>query len=83
MSGVICKAFGHRYRFTAEGAMMTWHCQRGCGVAGRKTYPTAAQAQRSAAAFDREDRDDLGRRAPFVGLFPLRRWRRSQTGRQP
>ena len=49
---------------------MTWYCQRGCGTAGRKTYPMAAQARRFAAAFDREDRDDLGRRAPFVGFVP-------------
>jgi hypothetical protein len=45
-------------------------------MAGQKAYPTATQARRFAAEFDREDRDDLGRRAPFVGLFPLRLWRR-------
>jgi hypothetical protein len=32
-------------------------------------------------ALDREDHDDLGRRAPFVGLFPLRLWRRWRMGR--
>lgn len=82
MGGLLCQVFGHRYRFTAEGAVMTWHCQRGCGAGGRKTHPTAAQARRFAAAFDREDREDLGRRAPFVGLFPLRLWRRWQAGRR-
>jgi hypothetical protein len=50
---------------------MRWQCQRGCGTAGVKRYATAADAQRYAAAFDREDRADLGRRAP-LGLFPLR-----------
>jgi hypothetical protein len=51
---------------------MTWTCQR-CGFAGgERTYATAADAQRFATAFDREDRQDLGRRAPLVGLFPLR-----------
>lgn len=76
---MLCVIFGHRYRFAADGTVMTWYCQRGCSTAGQKTYPTAAQARRFAAAFDREDRDDLGRRAPFVGLFPLRLWRQWRT----
>jgi len=50
---------------------MRWHCQRGCGVGGAKRYPTAADAERYAAAFDREDREAVGRRAP-LGLLPLR-----------
>jgi hypothetical protein len=29
-------------------------------------------ARRYAAAFDREDRQDMGRRAPLIGLLPLR-----------
>jgi hypothetical protein len=70
-----CRLLGHRYRFAAEGAVMTWHCQRGCGQVGRRAYPDATLARRFAAAFDREDRADLGRRAPFFGLFPLRLWR--------
>jgi hypothetical protein len=37
-------------------------------------YSTAEEAARYAAAFDREDRDELGRRAPPLGLFPLRMW---------
>jgi hypothetical protein len=70
-----CTVFGHRYRFTAEGATMRWTCAR-CGLlGGEKVYGSAAEAARFAAAFDREDRDDLGRRAPLVGLFPLRLWR--------
>ncbi|MFD2079044.1 hypothetical protein SAMN05421678_102310 [Actinopolymorpha cephalotaxi] len=69
---VHCRILGHRYRFSTEGETMTWRCQRGCGAAGSKRYPTAADADRYAAAFDREDSADLGRRAPLVGLLPLR-----------
>jgi hypothetical protein len=69
-----CRVFGHRYRFRADGTTMTWTCERGCGAGGSKTYATAAEASSYAAAFDREDRDELGRRAPFLGMFPLRIW---------
>jgi hypothetical protein len=69
-----CRVFGHRYRFRAEGATMRWTCERGCGAGGAKEYASAEEAERFAAAFDREDRDELGRRAPFLGLFPLRMW---------
>jgi hypothetical protein len=51
---------------------MHWSCQRDCGAGGSKRYATAAEAERYARAFDREDREDLGRRAPLVGLLPLR-----------
>ena len=51
---------------------MRWACQRGCGAAGSKTYASAAEADRYARAFDREDGRDLGRRAPFFGPLPLR-----------
>lgn len=51
---------------------MIWWCQRACGAEGHKRYPTVAVAARYATAFDREDRADLGRRAPLVGLLPLR-----------
>jgi hypothetical protein len=67
-----CRLFGHRFRFTNNGDVMTWSCRRDCGAKGQKRYPTAADAARYARAFDREDREDLGRRAPFVGLLPLR-----------
>ena len=67
-----CRVFGHRYRFWHEDRTMHWQCQRGCGAGGTKLYDTAAEAGRYARAFDREDRDDLGRRAPLVGLLPLR-----------
>jgi hypothetical protein len=71
----VCSLLGHRYRFRADGPTMTWTCDR-CGApGGSKTYATAEEAARYAAAFDREDRADLGRRAPLVGLLPLRLWR--------
>ena len=53
---------------------MLWTCERGCGAGGSKEYPSAADAARYAAAFDREDRSELGRRAPLLGMFPLRMW---------
>jgi hypothetical protein len=67
-----CRLAGHRFRFATEGATMSWRCERGCGTGGSKTYATAADARRYARAFDREDRSELGRRAPFLGLLPLR-----------
>ncbi|HET8558444.1 MAG TPA: hypothetical protein VFL58_14150 [Gaiellaceae bacterium] len=69
-----CRLVGHRYRFQAEGRTMRWSCERGCGAGGSKEYESADEATRYAAAFDREDRDEVGRRAPFLGMFPLRMW---------
>ena len=46
-------------------------CARGCGAAGEKAYAIAEQAHRYAHAFDRDDRDDLGRR-PLLSLLPLK-----------
>jgi hypothetical protein len=68
-----CRVLGHRYRFQAEGRTMRWTCER-CGAGDSKEYESAAEAARYAAAFDREDRDEVGRRAPFLGMFPLRMW---------
>ncbi len=67
-----CTVFGHRYRFRAEGPVLVWECQRSCGAAGQKEYPSADRAQVMAAALDREDQADIGRRAPLLGMFPLR-----------
>jgi hypothetical protein len=67
--------FGHRYRFSADGSTMQWRCQRGCGAGGSKVYPTPAEASRYAAALDVDDLADIGRRAPILGMFPLRIWR--------
>jgi hypothetical protein len=67
-----CRVIGHRYRFAAEGETMRWTCGR-CGAAGgEKRYASAAEARRFARAFDREDREDLGRRAPLVAGLALR-----------
>jgi hypothetical protein len=67
-----CRLMGHRFRFSSEGDTMRWQCQRGRGAGGVKSYPAADDAVRYARAFNREDREDLGRRAPLVALFPLR-----------
>ena len=70
-----CGIFGHRYRFVSVGDTMSWTCER-CGVVGgSKEYASAEEAAQFAEAFDREDRADLGRRAPLIGLLPLRLWR--------
>jgi hypothetical protein len=74
VSPFACTVLGHRYRFAADGTTMVWRCVR-CDAGGRKGYPSPAEAKRYAAAFDREDREDIGRHAPLVGLFPLRLWR--------
>ena len=66
-----CRLLGHRFRFSSDGSTMRWTCERDCGASGEKRYPSAADAARFARAFDREDRRDLGRRAP-LGLLPLR-----------
>jgi hypothetical protein len=66
-----CRLLGHRWRFHADGATMRWRCQRDCGASGEKEYASPEQAARYARAFDREDREDIGRRAP-LGLLPLR-----------
>jgi hypothetical protein len=55
---------------------MRWACHR-CGqAAGAKEYPTADEARRYADAFNKRDADDVGKRAPLIGLLPLRLWRR-------
>jgi hypothetical protein len=73
---VRCAVFGHRYRFSSEGRAMRWACERCGALGGEKEYASAEEAARFAGAFDREDRDEVGRRAPFLGMFPLRIWRR-------
>ena len=77
-----CKVFGHDHGFTADRATMRWTCSRGCGVGGSKSYPGPSTAQHYARAFDRRDNRDVGRRAPLIGLVPLRLWRRIRTGRR-
>ncbi len=76
-----CTLFGHDYTFGTEGPTMRWQCSRGCDAGGSKTYPSAQHAARYATAFNRRDTEDLGRRAPLIGLLPLRLWRRMRGGR--
>lgn len=66
----MCWVFGHRYRFTADGATMMWACP--CGAHGSKTYDSPRDAARYAAVFDDDGTRDIGRRAPVLGMFPLR-----------
>ncbi|MDN5764746.1 MAG: hypothetical protein L0H96_02330 [Humibacillus sp.] len=73
-----CVVFGHDYTFRADGVAMRWDCRRGCGAGGSKTYPSALDATRFAQAFDRRDSAEVGRRAPLIGLLPLRLWRHFQ-----
>ena len=70
-----CRVLGHRPRFSADGVTLRWSCERGCGAGGSKTYANAADARRYAAALDRPDSDDIGRR-PLLSLLPLRLARR-------
>jgi hypothetical protein len=79
-----CRVLGHRWRFSSEGAEMRWACARGCGAEGSKRYATAEDATRYARAFDREDREDLGKR-PTLAFLPLWLGRRAQErrGRRP
>ena len=77
-----CTVLGHRYRFRADGATMLWNCERGCGAGGSKQYESAEDASRFARAFDREDRYELGRRAPLFGMFPLRIYRKLKGPRR-
>lgn len=74
-----CRFLGHRLSFWADGEVMRWECDRGCGFAGEKRYATAADAQRYARAFDRRDADSVGRR-PTLSLLPLWLARRGSRG---
>jgi hypothetical protein len=76
-----CRLAGHRYRFWAEDETMRWRCDRDCGDEGSKRYASGAEASRYASAFDREDRDVLGRRAPLsLSVLRLARRRRNRDG---
>lgn len=70
-----CRLLGHEVRFRAQGPTMSWACARCGGQSGSKTYGSAEEAQKFVAAFDHRDSDDIGQRAPFLGMFPLRLWR--------
>ena len=70
-----CRVLGHRIAFVADGPVLRWACERDCGTTGHKTYTSAADADRYATAFNRRDSDAIGKRAPLIGLLPLRLWR--------
>jgi len=68
--------WGHSLVFRADDTTMHWECRRGCAHAGgAKRYDSAEDARRYAAAFNRKDSADLGKRAPLIGLLPLRLFR--------
>ncbi len=72
-----CQIFGHKWVFWAQGPQMHWECERGCpGTARSKTYPSAQDASRYAEALDKRDASDIGKRAPLIGMLPLRLWRK-------
>jgi len=71
-----CRVFGHQPTFHAQGRTLRWACERCGGSSGAKEYDTADEAEKYAAAFNKRDTDDLGKRAPLIGLLPLRLWRR-------
>jgi len=72
-----CTLMGHRPRFSSSGDLLSWECERDCGAGGFKRYATPAEAARYAKAFNREDRDDIGRR-PLLSLLPLGLGRKSR-----
>jgi hypothetical protein len=63
---------------------MHWACERECGMGGSKEYENPRFARIYAAAFDREDNEDLGRRAPLsMAVFSaLRRRFHSEASRE-
>lgn len=81
-SPLACLIFGHDYSFSANGATMTWQCSRDCGDGGSKTYSDPDRAARYVEVFNRRDTEDLGRRAPLIGLLPLRLWRRLRRSKR-
>jgi hypothetical protein len=70
-----CRILGHDPQFRADGSTLRWECRRGCGDGGAKRYDRPEDTARYAAAFNRRDSEDLGKRAPLLGLLPLRLWR--------
>jgi hypothetical protein len=64
-----CRVMGCRFAFGAEGATLHWWCRRGCPSGGEKTYATAAEAERMAAALDHEPRSPANILALFGGTL--------------
>ncbi len=73
--GQLTDRFGRRKLFMITlGVYLT--------ATGSKQYATSQEARRCAAAFNRRDVDDLGKRAPLIALFPLRLWRTVRRARR-
>ena len=73
-----CRVLGHRFRFSADAAVMRWTCER-CPETGEKTYPDPESAARYAAAFDRQDDPTTAGRGSLT-LLPLRLLGRIRRG---
>lgn len=71
MTPLRCRALKHHFRFSTDGPVMRWHCTR-CPEAGEKRYGSAGDAARYARAFDLEPWHEQARRAPLLGMFPVR-----------
>jgi len=76
-----CRMLGHRFRFSTQGERMLWECERGCGTRGALLYPSAAQAERCARAYDRDDRPEGGWLGALLQLV-RRRGEGSPRGRR-
>jgi hypothetical protein len=63
-----CRVLGHQIHFRADAQTLRWSCLRACGERGEKTYETAAEAQRFAAAFNTKDSDKVGHHPTFSTL---------------
>jgi hypothetical protein len=70
-----CRVFGCRWRFGAEGRVLTWWCARGCPSGGSKVYETPDMA----AAMDREPRGPLGFLAVLGGTLHRERRQRDPS----
>jgi hypothetical protein len=71
-----CRVFGCRWRFGAEGRLLSWWCARGCPSGGEKTYASDEEASRMAASLDREPRGPAGFLAVLGGTLHRERDRR-------
>ncbi len=64
-----CRVFGCRWRFGADGPVLSWWCARGCPSGGEKPYATAEEASRMADAMGHEPGGPLGFLAVLGGTL--------------
>jgi hypothetical protein len=64
-----CRVFGCRWRFGADGPVLSWWCARGCPSGGEKTYDSVEQANQMADVMGREPRAPLGFLAVLGGTL--------------